>query len=298
LNNSNNTLILAGDLVHSAVNGGIVVHFLEEFALNSRFDKVLIVVGNHDKKKVDGINQLAYDFYRKKSNFVIYDSAEVAFVENKKILMLPYFVGLSATGKTMSEYYSNITDYFDNDNDLIVGHFSGDDCSFFGSSDIVYNLSSLNGKICLGHIHTRNVNPNRYIGSVFAGRKNENDYSRSAWILDGEKFYEYPLPIFNEFLYVTYPDELPKSIADVPIYTILNCTSEELAHERYGDIYIRKVTKDLVEKSSLRKEDIESQIDSIKNFNLKELFLEFLSTQDFNAQIAQECIDALDTLIT
>ena len=72
LNVPQNTLILAGDLVHSAVNGGIVIHFLEEFASNSRFKEVHIVVGNHDKKKVDGINQLAYEFFLQKKNFKIY----------------------------------------------------------------------------------------------------------------------------------------------------------------------------------------------------------------------------------
>lgn len=295
-NNSSNELILAGDLVHSAVNGGVVIKFLESFANSTRFNKVHIVVGNHDKKKVDGFNQLAYEFLKFKDKFVVYDTAEVAHIEDKKVLMLPYFVGLSSTGKSMSEYYSNITDYFDNDNDLIVGHFSGDDCSFFGASDIVYNLDKLNGKICLGHIHTRNTNPNRYLGSVFAGRKNENDYTRSAWIFDGTDFFEEPLPLFNEFLYVTYPEDLPKSSARIPIYTVLNCSSEELARDRYGEIFIRKVIKDSEEKSYSRKEDFNSNLlTSIKEFNIRETFEAFVLTQELPPQVEQDCRNAITT---
>ena len=297
LNVPQNTLILAGDLVHSAVNGGIVIHFLEEFASNSRFKEVHIVVGNHDKKKVDGINQLAYEFFLQKKNFKIYSKPEVVTIEDKKTLMLPYFVCVNNSGKTMSQYYSEITEYFDNDNDIIVGHFSGEECSFYGSSDLVYNLDTLRGKLCLGHIHTRQLNPNRYLGSVFAGRNNENDSTRAVWVFDGDDFREELLPIFNEFLYVTYPNPLPKSSAEVPIYTVLNCSSEETARNLYGDIYIRKVTKDLVERSSTRKEDLEKQFDSTKNFDVKELFENFLKTQDFNDGVTHKCREALSALI-
>ena len=64
VNSSENSLILAGDIVQSSINGGIVIDFLERFYTYSRFKEIHIVVGNHDCKISDGRSQLAYEFYK------------------------------------------------------------------------------------------------------------------------------------------------------------------------------------------------------------------------------------------
>ena len=66
-----NELILAGDLVASSLNGGIVIDFLERFYRSSRFDHIHIIEGNHDRKFIEGEPQLAYEFLRNKEVFKI-----------------------------------------------------------------------------------------------------------------------------------------------------------------------------------------------------------------------------------
>lgn len=283
VNNSNNTLILVGDLVHVCLNGGLVISFLEEFVNSSNFKEIHICVGNHDKKKQDGIDQLAYEFYKIKPNIHIYEEITAVDIEDNKILFLPYYVGLNKYNLPMNEYYSNL--YRDSNwnnvhYNLIVGHCAMEDASFRGNPDCILNLDKLNpDRICLGHIHTRFVNPNVYIGSIFANRRNENDYNRAAWILDNKVWKEEKLPTFCEFDVVSYPEELPKTTALVPIYTILNCSSEALAKKKYGDVHIRKVTKDTYDINFSKQSDKSRKFNSIKDMNIKQLFNSFVSEQ-------------------
>lgn len=290
-NDEKNELILAGDLVEQAAPGGLTISFLERFISLSKFRKIHICVGNHDSKKINGIQQLAYEFLEHKKCVKIYRVAIEALIDNKKALILPYFTGLNDSGLTMKEYYSSIyqNKKFKNDYDLVVGHFSGDDVFFKEAPDCIQNLDKLSGRVCLGHVHTRSTNPNRYIGSVFAGKKGENDPTRAAWILSDEGWSEDPLPIFNEFCTVTYPGPLPTTHAVIPIYTVLNCGSEVVAKQKYGDIQIRKVTSECIDAGTTKTEDLDRQIGSIKDFNIQELFEEFLKGKVTN--IGVEVID-------
>lgn len=289
-NNENNTLILAGDLVDSHVNGGIVISLLERLYTSSKFKEIHICVGNHDKKKVDGFNQIAYDFFKEKNNVFIYEYPQDINIENKKVLILPYFTD-HYKDKLMNEYYSNLYKEYKGPYDLVVGHFSGEDASFAGATDCIRNLDKINTKkICLGHIHTRITDPNKYIGSVYAGRKNENDSTRAAWYLDGDNWKEDKLPIFTEYLVVTYPDPLPKSKALVPIYTILNCANESIAKKEYGDIYIRRVTIEKTD-STFNGGELDFEFSSLKNINAKELFREFIDNHNppLSEEVKREC---------
>lgn len=297
-NKDSNELILAGDLVEQATPGGITISFLERLVSESKFKKIHICVGNHDDKKINGIQQLAYEFLNYKDNVIIYRAPREVTIDGHSALILPYYVGVNDLGLTMKEYYSNIPNNkkFKNDYDLVVGHFSGSDALFSELPDCIANLDRFSGRVCLGHIHTRTANPQRYLGSVFAGRKSENDYTRAAWGLDGNGWQEYPLPLFNEFLTVTYPQDLPKSKALVPIYTILNCGSEDIARQRYGNIYIRRLTLDLVDSSVQKNSDLDRQLGSIKEFNIRELFEEFLkSRSDISPDLASKCRGLLNT---
>lgn len=292
-NNQENELILAGDLVEQAAPGGITISFLERLAIDSKFKHIHICVGNHDNKKINGISQLAYEFLDHKSNITIYRNPKEVTIQGKKALILPYFLGLNDLDFSMKEYYSNIyrNKKFSNDYDLVVGHFSGDDVFFSDSPDCVSNLDKLTGRVCLGHIHTREINPNRYIGSVFAGKKNENDDTRAAWILDGDTWFEDKLPLFNEFVSVVYPNEIPPTSALIPIYTVLNCNSETLARQTYGNIYIRKVTSSTTDISSKEDYSVERSFNAIKEFDIKSLFEDFLKsrTTPFKDRVAEKC---------
>ena len=291
-NNSQNTLVLAGDLVEASVNSGIVIDFLERFYLNSRFKAIHICAGNHDKKKHFGITQLAYEFYKSKENIFIYEDPAETYIEDCDVLFLPYFVGMNDYGQTMKEYYSEIykNPNFKNNYDLVVGHIS-DDSVLFGGIDCIANLDKINTRVlCLGHVHNR-VNPNIYIGSIFANKKSENDDRRSAWILDKNHYAEDKLPLFNEFLNVSYPEKLPASKALTPIYTVLNCASENVARSKYGDIFIRKVVSSETETTKKPEEALARQFESIKNVNIPDLFDAYVKTQEntIDPKIVRKC---------
>ena len=132
---------------------------------------------------------------------------------------------------------------------------------------------------------------------MFAGKKSENDRKRCALVLEGNSWSEYSLPTFNEFISVVYPEPLPKSDAKVPIYTILNCSSESVARSKYGRIHIRKTTLDLVDSMARRKVgNMDRQIESIKNMNLMDLFDMFVTSQNppLDTEVVEECKTLLE----
>ena len=135
-------------------------------------------------------------------------------------------------------------------------------------------------RLCFGHIHTRSSNPRRYLGSVYACKKNENDNTRAAWLYDPitRCWSEDRLPVFSEYLTVSYPEELPVTDAIVPIYTILNCASIELAKKEYGDIRIRKAVStpyEIAESS----DSTAAPASSTRSMSLQDLFRDFVASQ-------------------
>lgn len=275
-NKNGNDLILAGDLVASSINGGIVIDFLERFYKASRFDSIYIIEGNHDRKFIEGEPQLAYEFFKNKENIKIYNRPCEENIQGLKVLLLPFFAR-DEEGRTMKDVYSSLYKTHKGPYDLAVGHFCESKAGFKGAEDCIDNLEKLNAKkICLGHIHTREADPSIYIGSIYARRKEEVDPTRAAWIYDGT-WKEDLLPEFNTFCYVMYPEPLPETRAIVPIYTILNCSSEKSARRVYKDIFIRKCTPSKIEEPQRKKCYFDSEV-SIK-IDIEDLFKAFCDAQ-------------------
>ena len=282
-NKSTNTLILAGDLVESAANAGIVIDWLTRLLDYSRFNHIYVCAGNHDKKIISGIPQLAYEFYKSRDNVTVLETITRTNIEGAEVLFLPYYSGVNASGLSMHDFYSNLykTDEYSKHFDFVVGHVGGPDALFEGSNDCIDNLDKLNtDRLCFGHIHTRSSNPRRYLGSVYACKKNENDNTRAAWLYDPitRCWSEDRLPVFSEYLTVSYPEELPITDAIVPIYTILNCTSIELAKKEYGDIRIRKAVStpyEIAESS----DSTATPASSTRSMSLQDLFRDFVASQ-------------------
>ena len=284
--------------MESALLTGTVANYLDKFISASKFRSVHICVGNHDKKKLNGEYKLAYDFYKNRENVHIYEVMTEADVSGHKVLFLPYYLGTNEYNLSMSDYYSDIpwNKRLTNKYDLVVGHFCGPEAIFPGSIDYVTNLDKINAKhIILGHIHTRYLSKERYIGSVFACKKNENDYTRSAIIIDdNNNRTEEELPLFNEFLSVLYPEDLPESKAIVPIYTILNCGTVPIANVRYGDIFIRRVTTDKEEAIQHRRLPMDSNFSEVKTIDIKAVVNSFFEdNKQYNSQIKSICLSML-----
>lgn len=282
-NKSTNTLILAGDLVESAANAGIVIDWLTRLLDYSRFNHIYVCAGNHDKKIISGIPQLAYEFYKSRDSVTVLETITRINIEGAEVLFLPYYSGVNTSGLSMHDFYSNLykTDEYSKHFDFVVGHVGGPDALFEGSNDCIDNLDKLNtDRLCFGHIHTRSSNPRRYLGSVYACKKNENDNTRAAWLYDPitRCWSEDRLPVFSEYLTVSYPEELPITDAIVPIYTILNCTNIELAKKEYGDIRIRKAVStpyEIAESS----DSTATPASSTRSMSLQDLFRDFVASQ-------------------
>ena len=296
VNTPDNSLILAGDLVERNLLTGKVAEYLDRFHQYSRFKKMYICAGNHDRKTVYNLEQLSYEFYKNYDDVEIFEEIGEADINGQKVLFLPYFTGQNSFGLTMSEYYSELyrDPKYQKHYDLIVGHCSGPELGFQGQTDIVRNLDKLDvDRICFGHIHTRFANPSVYIGSVFAGKKGENDNSRAAWLFDGT-WKEQKLPLFNEFMEITYPQRLMPTQVRTPIYTVLNCANEAIAREKYGNIYIRKTSagaSDSVHKSLA---EFDEQFLSVRNMKQDELFQAFITANpDLPKEVVEECRSAL-----
>jgi UDP-2,3-diacylglucosamine pyrophosphatase LpxH len=292
-NNEENELILAGDLVAYAINGGLIAEFLFRFIMGSKFKHIHIVVGNHDKKMKDGLQQLAYSFLSHLPNVTIYETLTEATIQGMDVLMMPYY---KATGfqKSMQDKYSSLylEKRYQKHYDLLVGHFSTP-AAHFTSSDTIFNLERLDvDHICLGHIHQR-IDSKIYIGSVYANKVNENATDRAAWLISKEGRSEDLLPNFLEFLTVKYPDPLPLSGALTPVYTITNCSGEKVAREEYGDIFIKATLKNVVGKSSFG-EDLNSS--DILDIKIPEIFKEFLQRQNppLDRRVAKTCLSLLE----
>ena len=90
-NHEGNELILAGDLVASSLNGGIVIDFLERFYRSRKFDHIHIIEGNHDRKFIEGEPQLAYEFLRNKEDVTIYRYPTERCIQGSQVLFLPFF---------------------------------------------------------------------------------------------------------------------------------------------------------------------------------------------------------------
>lgn len=297
-NTSGNELLLLGDIVHSSVNSGIVIDFVERMWKSSNFDCIHIIPGNHDLKRVDGVDQLAYEFLRNKPDVRLYDRAVVANIQGLSVLLMPHYIP-KANEPLMLDYYSHAYEYFTAEYDLVAGHFMEEGMSF-GTTDAVFNLHKLNTKhICLGHLHTR-ANPEIYVGSVYPNRTNENDYSRAAVLFEKDAMglvtrREELLPTFCEFITVQYPEELPTTKALVPIYTITNCVGERLVKLKYGDVFIRKVMQglDIPKKTELSVE----RSASAQSLNARELFDKFMRSQEppLDRRVATLCLSSLET---
>lgn len=285
-------------MVESALLTGTVANYLDRFINSSRFRSTHICKGNHDDKKFNGEYKLAYDFYRNRDNVYIYEKMTEVMIDGHNVLFLPYYLGTNEYNLSMSDYYSDIpwNKNLSGKYDLVVGHFCGTEAIFPGSTDYVKNLDKINAKhIILGHIHTRYLSRERYIGSVFACKKNENDYTRSAIIIDdNNNRTEEPLPLFNEFLSVLYPEDLPESKAIVPIYTILNCGTIPIANVRYGDIFIRRVTTDKEEAIQHRRLPMDSNFSEVKTIDIKSVVNSFFEdNKQYNNQIKDICLSML-----
>jgi hypothetical protein len=276
-NNENNTAIFTGDVAENFLSSGIVYdQMFMLFSTNNRFKKTYVVVGNHDIKKKGRKEHVTYKFVRNIKGLEIIEAppATIKEIDGHRVLFLPHYNPRSVF-PPMHEYYSNLPEeYHEKPFDIVVGHVADDSARVYGKTCLLSRIKTR--YFALGHIHVRISQ--HYLGSIFPNNSKENDRTRCLKVFsrDQEHFYEesVKLPIFCEYYDVEFPNELPEVPAIHPIWTIYNCSSEEMARRLYGDdIYIRKCI-------SSKYEAFKSNAELLKGINSTEF--KFLNLRDKN----------------
>jgi hypothetical protein len=235
-NNKDNTLVLLGDLTETAFPSGLITELLLTLFAGLKYDTVYVLVGNHDKKpNKQGRLVLSYKFLQSKNlsklfpNVTVIDDMTEVQIENNKCLFMPY---LFSDSKLKWEDYENHSGTYD----IVFGHFT--DTSNMDIKDRTIDITKINSThICLGHQHNPDKN---YVGSIVPNSTSEANKVRSFWVFDGKDKNIVTLPKICDYYSTEFPLPLPPVEAKIPIWTLLNCASAEIALEHYGNIYIHK----------------------------------------------------------
>jgi len=256
-NNSENTLVLLGDLTESHLNSGIVYEYLTRLFAGLKYKQIIIITGNHDLKRRAGKEIVPYEFLKKDPRvYISLIPGEEKIIDNFSCLMLPHVLP-SQERPSVNKFYSSLSGSYD----FIFGHVADETAAMIPENQRA-DLSKLSGIKVLGHIHTRTSS--NYIGSIYAGTVKEVDDNRAVWIFDSNKQKtEVPLPIFVDYQNITYPEPLRRTKAMTSVYTFYGA-DEGTIREKYGNVYIRRVIRNL---DSNLKTDLSkaSQLTSLKD---------------------------------
>ena len=234
LNRSGNSAVFLGDITDKAIISGPIIALLEKLFRGLRYDKVWVIRGNHELKfNKAGQETYVLDFLKSPAypTVEVIEVATTVDYAGEKFLMLPYF---NPQGDhTMKNVYEALE--LDYEYAAVFGHLQDDSLDLPGES---INLSKIRTKDwCLGHIH----NPDgHYLGSYIPNSESEKGKLRKLKVYDKGGVEVVPLRTIIDYYDVMYPDPLPATDCDVPVFTIYNCADPEAAREKYGKIHVKK----------------------------------------------------------
>ena len=256
-NNEENSILFLGDLCEINSSYEMYEVFVDYFVNRSKFEKILILQGNHDCVNQSTILSL----FRPLPRVSVITDWDIITYYNTKILALPYYNHEGSEKISMVECYSNLYKELDTKFDFGMGHIE-DDTEHFSKK--FCDTSKLNVKIWLnGHIHTQNVTKGgHYLGSPILNSSTEGGKTPYIAIIDGEtKEYELlEVPKFLEYYEVEYPNKLPKIETKYGIFLVKNALDKNIVVEEYSkqakemgfEFYTRRINiKKAVEDNTL-----------------------------------------------
>jgi hypothetical protein len=237
LNTIENTVIFLGDLTENPLNSGAIFNKLSNLFYNLNYQKVYILVGNHDLRRRAGIETTPYDTFGGTPQYKICSTpAEELNIGGFKCLMLPHFLP-TLERPSVNKFYSSLSGEYD----FIFGHVFDETLTMIPEGQRA-DLSKLKGIKVLGHNH---VPGDHYPGSISAGNVKEMAPGRAVWIFDDKKnLTKDPLPEFIEYRNVTYPDPIPRTNALISVYTFYGADEKEVQRTYPGE-YCRRVIRSL-----------------------------------------------------
>ena len=255
INNENNELILVGDLVDRYAFSPPSINLVVQFLRACRFHTVHMVVGNHDISQMEEESQqyVAYAFApQMDSRFKIYEYPTTFKSSGLDVVTLPFYIApthslvdLKPESSPMERWGIDYTKSYDV---CIAHHFLKNSLSKNIPEELAVDVEALlpNVKKTLaGHIHTAELSPDQYTGSLYP-KKIDEEGMRFYWVYDSDtdKWKKWPTPKFCELHTITYGEKIPYEITEnrLPVYSVIKAPSKEKAFDYYkGQGYIRKV---------------------------------------------------------
>ncbi len=285
-NTEDNILLLLGDLVESiSVQHELLEVYVDYFNNKSKFSKIIILTGNHDRV----LDSSLLSLFRPLKNVQVIDTHTTMKLGNCECLFLPHIE------QKLVETYSNLDykQHFD-----YCFHHIEDQTQHFGKR--FTDLSYLNvGHYLCGHIHTETVSTGgHFLGSPTFNSLSEKDKTPYFAVVDlVTKDYELVVPPINvSYLEVTYPNELEVPKTKYGIFTIFDSIDKEQSIEYYTKqasekgftFYVRRVHSKRIKHESLQHEDV----DYVEK-TLLEHFSDYKTINTVEDAVADICIGVL-----
>lgn len=273
LNNPNNTLLLTGDVGDYPKMQGVVVGLFYSWLVEQcRFKEVIIVTGNHDKRRGEG-NFL--DSFKSISFVTIVEELTARNIDGLKVLLMPHYLVQKKGDRVMREYYGNLSKYrpdiVSEEYDLVCGHFP-DETQASG-----IDISDVKGKRLHGDIHLASEN---YIGTPVINRADEAGKDCQIAVIDckTKEFSYVDVPQFLDFYAISYDEPLPTMDAKYKMISIEGAPSEQSAKELVSKIengHLHSFTT-IAEKDCITDSDLHV-FKSDKHEFLRKAFLDYIS---------------------
>lgn len=274
LNNSENILILTGDITDKSIVDGSVTNLLIYLFENLNYKQTIICRGNHEGRlnnnkivtPYDFIEQEDYKLKLKTEAIIIKELTELS-LDGISTIILPHLY--PQENQIGNKYYSSLPDNIYNKSyDLLISHLT-DNRLPFPSPDKV-DISRFKSLIkIMGHIHSGEFLNLGYIGSIIPNSISENDFLRYEVTIyrntDGIlKLETNNLPVFLEYKEIKFPNFLTRTKGKTVVWSFTNCSSEDEAKKHYNNpnLFIRKCTytseidsegfQEILEKSSTK----------------------------------------------
>jgi len=254
LNDPDNEILLAGDLIDK-YNASPRSHYLVlKFLTSLRAKKIHVVVGNHDIEKSPEGQTLAYEYAKVLGESIhVYEYPQIITSMGLNILVVPFYkapihslVDLKPYEDTHPLEKRGIDPNTPFDL-VLVHHFVKSSTQTQIPDEITIDMDYLTPnakKVLAGHVHIADALPEVYLGSLYA-KKIDEQGQRYYWVYNYNtlKWQRFKTPVFCELKSVKYGEKLPTPMYKdaIQVYTITQCPSIEKAQLYYGpEVHIRK----------------------------------------------------------
>lgn len=296
-NNSENELILLGDLVEEIDSPNELLEVYIDYFLNkSKFERIKIIQGNHDCS----IESTYLSAFRPIKNIHIITQAETQVYDyGTKILFLPFYQHEKTNLPPMIDYYSNELKNVATEKYNFCLHHVEDETNHFSNNFCDLSWINKDCTFLCGHIHTENVSKGgRYLGAPILNSKTESNKTPYIAIINHERTTHtlIEVPKWLEYYEIIYPNDLSIPTTKYAIFTIYESLNKEetiqyyskQAQEKGFTFYHRRIFS-----KRIKKEDFQVSENEIQDKSTLEYFEDYCKINKVEDRVQDLCKDIL-----